>query len=264
MKSRTINEAINEVFKRERKPLRVKEVFLRIKEDSLYEFNTSTPEQVVRTALRRHSESLSFPSSSRTKLYVTLSDGSYWLKGKAIPHDEKAKLLPKADDKTFAELEALYNRYLIGLKAGLLDHLKKLNPFSFEHFCKHLLTAYGFTSMVTKKTRDGGVDGHGIFNIGLIQIKTSFECKRYASKPIDSKQIKAFRGSLPWDSQQGIFFTTSRFTKDAQDAVFEIGHKPVILIDGEQIINVMIEKKIGVEVKLLSLYSDDIDLLINE
>jgi restriction system protein len=263
-KPNTIDEAIAEAFKREGKPLRVRDVYLRIKEDNLYQFNTTTPEQVVRTALRRHSESLSFASSSKVKLYVTLDDGTYWLKNK--PFSQPAKLLAeaKSDTEILERLKAMHNQYVAIVKEDILTKLKGLNPFAFESFCRHLLKVYGFSNVrVTKKTRDGGIDGDGDFKIGLLQVRVAFECKRYNTIVIGRTYIDRFRGSMAGDFLQGIFFTTSKFSKDAKDIAFKKAAIPIVLIDGEEIVNIMIEKRIGVQVEELPMYDYDVDSIIN-
>lgn len=265
MKSRTINEAINEVFKREGKPLRVKDVFLRIKEDNLYEFNTNTPEQVVRTALRRHSESLSFPSSSPIKLYTTLSDGTYWIKDRALPKSIPGNKVLISNNASFNELKEQHNKYLLNFKGQLLDQLKSLNSTAFEHFCRHLLIAYGFINVVvTRSTRDGGIDGYGDLKVGLSYLKVAFECKKWDKATVGKPNLSQFRGNMLANYHQGVFFTTSKFSKEAKGIAFERGVIPVTLIDGEEIVNIMIEKKVGVEMEELPIYKEAIDLLIDD
>ena len=48
-------------------------------------------------------------------------------------------------------------------------------------------------------------------------------------------------------ANKGIFITTSRFTDDARSFVSQIGSK-IVLIDGEQLTNLMIESDVGVSV----------------
>jgi restriction system protein len=264
MKSATINDAIIEVFRKEKKPLRVKEIFLQIKEDDLYDFNTSTPEQVVRTALRRHSESASFASSSKNKLYTTLPDGTYWLIGKKIPGFPKFDIIAP-DSHNLEGLVDRHQKYTFAFKQYLLSRLKIMKYDAFERFCKELLIAYGFKNVhVTKVSKDGGLDGYGDLKMGLAYLKVAFECKRYDNKTIGRPQLNQFRGDIAGEYHHGIYFTTSKFTKEAKDVSFKPGAIPIILIDGQEIVNIMIEKKLGVEIEqLLPIYSESIDLVIN-
>ena len=49
------------------------------------------------------------------------------------------------------------------VKRRLLTELKNLSPVQFEHFCSVLLQQLGFQSLtVTRRSGDGGIDGHGI------------------------------------------------------------------------------------------------------
>lgn len=266
MKSRTINEAINEVFKREGKPLRVKDVFLRITEDDLYEFNTNTPEQVVRTALRRHSESSNFASSSKKKLYVTLPDGTYWLKDGKLPKEIRIPPVLKQDNNDLDDLRNRHQIYTQAFKQHLLSQLKSMGFGAFEQFCKALLIVYGFKNVkVTQVSKDGGIDGYGDLKMGLAYLKVAFQCKRFNQKTIGRPQLSQFRGDISGDFHQGIYFTTSKFTKEAKEASFKSGAVPIILIDGSEIVNIMIDKRLGVEIEQsLPLYSYDIDAVIND
>ncbi|QHT68697.1 restriction endonuclease [Rhodocytophaga rosea] len=267
MNNQTINDAIIEVFKREEKPLRVKDIFLRIIEDKLYEFNTSTPEHVVRTALRRHSDSLNFPSSSSKKLYTTLPDGTYWLKGKKLPNEKNNNKESKEDiglKSNFNELKELHNKYTHIFKQSILNQLKLLTPDAFESFCKQLLIAFGFKNVVvTPSKRDKGIDGYGELKIGLAYMKVAFQCKRWNDRTIGRPRLNQFRGDIQGSFQQGIYFTTSKFTKEAKASSFQQGAVPIILIDGLGIVDIMIEKRLGIEVEELPIYTNAIDLVIN-
>lgn len=262
----TINQAILEVFKREGKPLRVREIFLRIQEDNLYEFNTTTPEQVVRTALRRHADGLEFASSSSTKLYVVLSDGKYWLKGEKIEScNNEVLVIGESLKSSVVEIEILQNKYTKAFQVSILDRLKKLEPKNFEVFCRELLKVYGFEKVeVTKLSRDGGIDGYGELKIGLSYLHVAFQCKRWSKSKIGRPEIDKFRGATQGRYQQAVFFTTSTFTAEAKGADNQVGAIPMALFDGEAIVNLMIEKRFGIEVvKEFYLYEEAFDKILD-
>ena len=257
----TINNAIKEVFRLENKPLRVAEVYRRIQEDNLYDFNTGTPEHVVRTALRRHTENLEFASSSNKKLYVTLNDGTYWIKGKPLGSD-KIRVEEKDENlrNSIDSLKDMQNRHMETFKNSMLNRLKNLDPKVFELFCKQLLKAYGFRNVqVTRISRDGGIDGFGELKIGLSFLNVAFQCKRWNKSTIGRKEIDTFRGATQGKYQQAIFFTTSSFTKEAKAADSQAGAIPVALFDGQGILDVMIEKKFGIEIHEILTYADALD-----
>jgi restriction system protein len=64
------------------------------------------------------------------------------------------------------------------------------------------------------------------------------------------------RGAIQGQSEQGVFFTTVDFTPAARDASLKAGAAPVILLNGESIVTLMIEKGLGVDRVLLYAYSE--------
>jgi restriction system protein len=267
MPKKTINEAITEALKREAQPLRVNDIYKRIVEDDLYRFNAINPEHIVRTQLRRHSENLDFPTAHKSKHFVFLNDGHYWIKGAAhqkaitpVIKDEKV-----IRESNFEQIKTLHEKYIQEFKDSTLDQLTELDPFSFEEFCKRLLLVYGFKNLkVTNKTKDGGIDGYGELKIGLVYMKVAFECKRWTKTSVGRPKINQFRGDIQGKYQQGIFFTTSKFTNDAKSSSFQIGAVPIVLIDGKAIVDIMIEKGFGIEKEVLPIYTNAIDLVLQD
>jgi restriction system protein len=265
MKKLTIYGAIKEALKREGKPLRIKEIYNRIIEDDLYQFNSNDPEHIVRTMTRRHTENHNFPSASKTKYFTFLKDGRYWLKDVALDNLKESEKLKNEESIVYDQLESLHKKYISSFKTSLLNQLKELDPYSFEFFCRKLLITYGFNNVkVTKKSRDGGIDGYGELKVGLAKMNVAFECKKWKGNRIPRKIISQFRGDIQGKYQQGIFFTTSEFSKDAESVSFQPGAVPIILIDGLGIVNIMIEKQFGIEIKELPIYTDAIDLILPE
>ncbi len=262
MKKRTINEAILEVFKREGKPLLLKEIYDKIIEYDLYRFRAQNPQDIVRIQLRRHCAELDFPTASAIKLFSINKDGSFY------KLDKKTKLSSpekKDNTSTFTDLKELHRKYVQNFRRDLLKHLKQLSPAAFEEFAKKLMTAYGFKKMeVTKPSRDGGIDGFGELKIGLASMKVAFECKRWNRNTVGRPKISQFRGDIQGKYQQGIYFTTSTFSKEAKEASFQAGAVPIILLDGFSIVDMMIEKQFGVEVEEIPVYSNALDLVLTD
>ncbi|MES2375369.1 MAG: restriction endonuclease [Bacteroidota bacterium] len=267
MPKKTINDAISEALKREGQPLRVGDIYKRIVEDDLYRFNAINPEHIVRTQLRRHSENLNFPTAHKSKHFVFLNDGHYWIAG--VAHKDALPTILKVEkvvqESNFEQIKILHEKYLLDFKASTLYQLTQLDPFSFEEFCKRLLFVYGFKNLkVTSKTKDGGIDGYGELKIGLVYMKVAFECKRWTKVSIGRPKINQFRGDIQGKYQQGIFFTTSKFTNDAKSSSFQIGAVPIVLIDGKAIVDIMIEKGFGIEKEVLPIYTNAIDLVLQD
>lgn len=160
-------------------------------------------------------------------------------------------------------LEEYAEDYLSSFRQKVLQKLHDLSPAKFEEFAGALLHGYGFQKIsVTGKTGDGGIDGHGQLKVGLASLKAAFQCKRWKGQnPVGAKEVQAFRGAIQGQFEQGYFFTTSRFTKSAQDESIKMGAAPIILFDGEQIVEIMIEKGIGVKRRPVEIYEDQLEEL---
>lgn len=80
---------------------------------------------------------------------------------------------------TAVSLLDLVNANLQEIKARLVAELKDLTPRTFEHFCREFLAHLGYRNVeVTKRSQDGGIDGHGDFRQGAISIRSAFQAKR--------------------------------------------------------------------------------------
>jgi restriction system protein len=181
----------------------------------------------------------------------------------AITPQGRTTLGSNVDTRTFVpmNLVALHEQYLAEFRANLLDRLFDLTPEQFEHFAKKLLTAYGFVSMVvTAVSGDGGIDGHGLLKVGLARMKVAFQCKRWSNN-VQRPDVDRFRGAIQGEYEQGIFFTTSEFSDGAKAASLRRGAVPIVLLDGESIVDLMIERRFGVQRQPLELYFDQVDQL---
>lgn len=154
------------------------------------------------------------------------------------------KLEPTAPEPTFL---GLYEDYEESFRARLLERLQSLEAREFEHFARRLLVAYGFSEVrVTDVSRDGGIDGYGKLRLGLATMNVAFQCKKWEGN-VGRPEVDKFRGAIQGQFEQGIFFTTSDFTVDARGASLREGAVPIILLNGESIVELMIEKGLGVE-----------------
>lgn len=169
-----------------------------------------------------------------------------------IVNDNSSNCVDRSNDIT---LEDLLNIQDSRVSARLLNILKELDPIAFENFAKQFLEAFGFSDVVvTQKSRDGGIDGHGKLRQGIVKINAAFQCKRWQGV-VPIREIRDFRGAIAGKFDQGIFFTTSTFTNDAPE--ISLIPPTIILIDGEKIVELMKQQGIGVSKK--PLYSIEID-----
>ncbi|HEU4508859.1 MAG TPA: restriction endonuclease, partial [Pyrinomonadaceae bacterium] len=124
-----------------------------------------------------------------------------------------------------------------------LDHLLELTPTEFEILITHLLAALGFEGTEhTGKTGDGGVDATGELNVAnLAKIKIFVQVKRYQlGSKISANTVKALRQSIP-SGGQGAFITTADFHNAASDIALEVGFPRIGLINGRQLVDLLIE-----------------------
>ncbi|MGC4032162.1 MAG: restriction endonuclease [Tepidisphaeraceae bacterium] len=124
--------------------------------------------------------------------------------------------------------------------------LLDLPPDGFERFCQRILRESGFEEVeVTGKSHDGGIDGRGILKLNaFVSFSVEFQCKRWKSA-VGSAEIRNFRGSLDGSTDKGIIITTSAFTREAEKEASSPGKQPIELVDGESLVDLLEELKLG-------------------
>lgn len=126
---------------------------------------------------------------------------------------------------------------------AVLEHVLKLDDTEFEILVGHLLTALGFEgSEVTGKSGDGGVDATGELNVAnLVKVKLFVQAKRYKlGTRIAPNVVKALRANIPAGGQ-GALITTADFQDKAHDVALEPGFPRIGLINGNQLVDLLIE-----------------------
>jgi len=172
----------------------------------------------------------------------------------AITEKGKSRLIEKAPSETIPSFVEMYEEYEASFRSQLLERIHELNPRQFELFARKLFQAYGFIDVnVTSISSDGGIDGYGKLRLGLASMNVAFQCKRWEGN-VGRPEVDKFRGAIQGEFEQGIFFVTSDFTTQAREASLKKGAVPIILLNGESIIDLMITKSIGAERIPLYLY----------
>jgi len=156
--------------------------------------------------------------------------------------------------------EALENAYA-NLRDELVDELlarlKKSSPSFFERIVVELLVKMGYggsradAGRAIGRTGDGGIDGiikEDKLGLDVVYI----QAKRWDNNPVGRPDVMQFAGALQAQkATKGILISTSRFTDDARSYVTQIGSK-IVLIDGEQLSQLMVDHDVGVST--VSLY----------
>lgn len=168
-------------------------------------------------------------------------------------------------------LEIISNAYKelnSDLADELMEQVMKISPYDFERLVVKLLIKMGYgnpeenSGAVTQKSNDGGIDGivsGDKFGFDLIYI----QAKQWdpAQTTVGRPQIQQFLGALAGQgASKGIFITTTQFSGSAIEFARSQHHCKIVLVDGKQLANLMIEYDLGVstvsEIKIKRVDSD--------
>ena len=139
------------------------------------------------------------------------------------------------------------------LKDELLERLLHVHPFKFEEIVVKVIVNLGYggsneeAGKALQRSGDEGIDG--IINQDRLGLDVIYvQAKRYSpDNKIGRPAVQGFCGALAGKrAKKGIFITTSSFTKEAIEYANSIEAK-IILINGDQLAQFMIEKNTGVE-----------------
>ena len=171
-------------------------------------------------------------------------------------HKTKKNESESVDLQTKTPLEILEDSYLTlrsNLADDLLTNIAQCSPAFFENLVVELLVGMGYGGSIVDagqtigKSGDGGIDGiikEDKLGLDVIYI----QAKRWEN-PVGSREIRNFVGALVGQkANKGVFITISSFTRDALSYVQAIPQK-VILVDGEQLAQLMIDYDIGVSLE---------------
>jgi predicted Mrr-cat superfamily restriction endonuclease len=125
----------------------------------------------------------------------------------------------------------------------VLEQVLQLDDKEFEALIAELLAALGFEgSERTGKTGDGGVDATGELNVSnLAKVKVFVQAKRYKlGTKIAPNVVRQLRQAIPFGGQ-GAFITTADFQKGASDVALELGFPRIGLINGRQLVDLLVE-----------------------
>lgn len=154
------------------------------------------------------------------------------------------------------QMENAYKSINKDLTAELLQRILEQTPQFFEHLVVDLIVKMGYggsfanSARVTQYAHDDGIDGI-IYEDKLGLDKIYIQAKRYKLDNIVGKpQIQQFSGALDEPkATKGVFITTSSYSKEARQYVEKLNSKKIVLIDGQDLAQFMIEYNVGVSTK---------------
>lgn len=200
------------------------------------DFLKQNPGKITKDCLRKYDEFIEFVTPN------DLNDNS-----------ENSILNADTSNQTPQELlEDSYQTIHTELSNELLNKVKTGTPEFFERLVVDLLIAMGYggsrkdAGKALGKSGDGGVDG--IINEDRLGLDVIYlQAKRWEnSVPVSS--IRDFTGALASKkAKKGVFITTSTFPRSAYEFVSQVDYK-IILIDGQKLVDLMIEHNVGTSV----------------
>jgi restriction system protein len=152
----------------------------------------------------------------------------------------KARKARASQDPDEADAEEL------SWKEQLLGQHMSMRPDAFERLARRLLREADFDSVnVTGQSGDGGIDGLGVYRLGLVSFPVFFQCKRYRGS-VGPSAVRDFRGAMAGRGDKGLLITTGSFTADAKKEATRDGAPPIDLIDGDRLCGLLKQYELGV------------------
>lgn len=178
-------------------------------------------------------------------------DFAEWFFGQPGKSSEKLSKTSAESEKTPEEsLETAFEIIRQNLADEIIEKVKSCSPNFFEYLVVDLLVKMGYGGTREDagerlgKSGDGGIDGiikEDRLGLDIIYL----QAKRWESV-VGRPEIQKFAGALQGQrARKGVFITTSDFTREAREYVLQIDSK-IILIDGEELAELMIDYNIGV------------------
>lgn len=173
------------------------------------------------------------------------------------PLSVEALALSSPDDR----LEQALNELRHVVAEELLENLQQVSPARFEVIVLDVLHRLGYGGHRDDLQRvggsgDGGIDG--IISLDKLGLeKVYVQAKRWQNT-VGRPELQAFYGALAGQkARRGVFITTSGFTSQARD--FARAVEGMVLVDGQRLVNLMIENEVGVTSRLIRLPKLDMD-----
>lgn len=156
------------------------------------------------------------------------------------------------------ELSSMVRNITQDAKQTLLDYLLHMAPYKFEKLVGLLLEEIGYNNIkVTSQSNDKGVDVIGDISMGISSVHEVVQVKRHAGS-INRKIVDLLRGSLHrFDAIRGTIITTGTFATGAKKAALERNAAPITLIDGEKLLDLLVEHEIGITKQNVAIYEFD-------
>ena len=133
----------------------------------------------------------------------------------------------------------------------LKDELLSLSFHAYEECLRQLLVALGYADVKlmgcrvgSRKTTHGGLDVRAYTEVGVTRVSIVAQVKQY-TQPVPRRFVDELRGAmLRAGAGQGILITTSTFSQAARKAVATDRTAPIRLIEGDELVSLLIQNRI--------------------
>jgi len=168
---------------------------------------------------------------------------------------QKGNVQPNNEVLTPTEMfDTAYKSIHNDLVADLLQKVKDMSPAFFERLVLDLLLKMGYggahkdKAYVTPLSHDLGIDAV-IPEDALGLDKILIQAKRYSTGNVGTVEFQGFIGAMDTQkASKGVFITTSDFASKIYKELYPSISKKVVLINGHQLADYMIEYGVGVSV----------------
>lgn len=128
----------------------------------------------------------------------------------------------------------------------VLERLLSMAPVDLEKLVGDLMAAMDFVEIkVTPPSKDGGVDARGVLVVGeVVQISMAVQVKRWKNNVL-APVVQGLRGSLG-AHERGLIVTTSDFSLGARNEASRLDAAPIALMNGDQLVGLLVQYDIGV------------------
>ena len=219
-------DAAYEILKKAGQPLHYKEIASRAIEAGLLETLGRTPEATMGAMLYTD----------------TINPDSRFRRG-----DERGTFVIKG--ATSGTIPQQIENIQIQIHKDLRKQLLNMPPQKFEELIRLLLEQMGFEETeTTPYSNDKGVDVRGVLRSNpLSVVKVAIQAKRWTGN-VGAGVVRDLRGSLKVaDSEQGLIITPSDFSSGAKEDAQANGKTPIRLINGSQLVDLLIQYNVGVK-----------------
>lgn len=214
-------------------------------------------DSTIRDTLRRRLNNLldrRLIHRDRAKYSVTHAGTAYLARVVALPEPDVRQ-----------QIRRLAKAQEAAVRTSLCRHVGEMDPETFEELVGRLLTKMKYRNIdVVGQSRDGGLVMVAEIELGVISVRELVQAKRHKNT-VRRKDLDTLRGSLyRFDAVRGTIVATSRFATEALEAAFAPGAAPITLIDGEKLVDLLIEYGIGVRKRAVEVLTIDPDGLSPE